>query len=130
MLSPVTNLVFLSTIQKQKKHSLEWHTENLPRPKKARMTKLKIKFMLICLMDSAEIIYKEFVPSEQTVNQHFYHEVLERLRKRVARVRPDIKEKLVLHHDNAPCHAALSITEFFVKEVHSCSLTASILTES
>ena len=98
-----------------KRQSLEWHTANSPRPKKARMSKSKIKCMLICFMDSTRIIHKEFVLPGQTVNQHFYREVLERLRKRVARVRPDIKEKWMLHHDNAPCHTALSITEFLAK---------------
>jgi hypothetical protein len=31
-----------------KHHSREWHTANSPRPKKVRMSKLKIKSMLIC----------------------------------------------------------------------------------
>ena len=48
----------------------------------------------------------------QTVNQTFYREVLERLRKRVARVRPDIARTWMLHHDNTPCHTAVSINEF------------------
>ena len=44
-------------------------------------------------MDSRGIIHKEFVPPGQTVNQHFYLKVLEKLSKRVARVvRPGIKE--------------------------------------
>jgi trehalose-6-phosphatase len=42
------------------------------------------------LFDNQGIVDKEFVPPEQTVNQTFYREVLERLRKRVARVRPGI----------------------------------------
>ena len=32
--------------------SREWHTANSPRPKKARMSKSKIKSMLICFYDS------------------------------------------------------------------------------
>ena len=36
--------------------------------------------------DSQEIVHRESVPPEQTVNQTFYREVLERLWKRVARV--------------------------------------------
>ncbi|GFU63198.1 putative transposase [Trichonephila clavipes] len=59
--------------------------------------------------DSQGIVYKEFVPQGQTVNQHFYREVLERLRKRVMRVRQNIKNSWVLHHDNAPCHTATSV---------------------
>ena len=41
----------------------------------------------------------------------FYKEFLEKLRKRVICVRPDIADKWMLHHDNASCHTALYITE-------------------
>jgi len=73
-----------------KPQSREWHTAKSLRPKKARMNKSKIKSMLICFFDSQGIVHKEFVPPGKTVNQTFYREVLERLRKRVARVRPGI----------------------------------------
>ena len=73
-----------------KRQSREWHTTNSPHPKKARMSKSKIKSMLICFFDSQGIVHKEFVPPGQTVNQIFYPEVLERLRKMVALVRPGI----------------------------------------
>ena len=99
-----------------KRQSQEWHTSSSPRPKKARMSKSKIKTMLICFFDSHGVVHKEFVPQGQTVNQHFYRAVLERLRKRVARVRPDIKDTWMLHHDNAPCHTALSVTEFLARK--------------
>jgi len=69
-----------------KRQSREWHTANSRRPKKARMSKSKIKSMLICIFDSQGIIHKEFVPPGQSVNQTFYREVHERLRKMVARV--------------------------------------------
>jgi len=52
----------------------------------------------------------------QTVNQAFYKDVLERLQKQVQRVRTDIADDWVLHHDNAPAHTALSIREFLVKK--------------
>ena len=94
-----------------KRQSREWHTANSSRPKKARMSKSKIKLMLICFFDSQGIVHKEFMPQGQTVNQTFYREVLERLRKRVARVRPVIERTWMLHHDNAPCHMAVSINE-------------------
>jgi len=71
-----------------KHQSWEWHTANSPRPKKATMSKSKIKSMLICFFDSQATVHKEFVPPGQTFNQTFYQEVLERLRKRVACVRP------------------------------------------
>src|SRR5215469_5097595 len=62
--------------------------------------------------DSQGIVHKEFVPPGQTVNQTFYREVLERLRKRVARVRPGISRTWMLHHVNAPSHTAVSISDF------------------
>jgi len=52
----------------------------------------------------------------QTVNHAFYKDVLERLRKRVQRVRTDIADNWVLHHDNTPAHTALSIREFLAKK--------------
>jgi len=59
-----------------KRQSQEWHTANSSRPKKARMSKSKIKSILICFFDSQGIVHKEFVPPGQTVNQTFYQEVL------------------------------------------------------
>jgi len=67
-----------------KHQSREWHTANSPHPKKARMSKSKIKSIIICFFDSHGIVHKEFVPPGQIVNQTLYLEVLERLRKRVA----------------------------------------------
>jgi len=66
--------------------------------------------------DSQGIVHKECVPPGQTVNQTFYREVLERLRERVARVRPGIARTWMLHHDNAPCHKAVSINEFLAEK--------------
>ena len=97
-----------------KHRSLEWHTTNSPRPKKARMSKSKIKSMFFFY--SQGIVHKEFVTPGQTVNQTFYREVLERLRKRVARVRPGIVRTWMLHHDNDPCHTAISINEFLAEK--------------
>jgi len=59
-----------------------------------------------------------------TVNQTFYREVLERLRKIVALVRPDITRTWMLHHDNAPCHTVVSINEFLAEKKHSCGTSA------
>ena len=65
-----------------KRRSKECHTSASPRPKKARMSKSKIKSMLICFFDSQRIVHTEFVPLGQTVNQFYCREILERLRKR------------------------------------------------
>jgi len=98
-----------------KRQSRKWHTANSPRSKKVRMSKSKIKSILICFFDSQGIVHKEFVLPGQTVNQTFYREVLERLRKRVARGRPGIARTWMLHH-NAPCHTAVSINEFLAEK--------------
>ena len=66
-----------------KRQSKEWHTFASPHPKKVRRSRLKIKSMLICFSDSQGIVHTEFVPQGQTVNQFYYREILERLRKRV-----------------------------------------------
>ena len=72
--------------------------------------------MLICFFDSEGIVHTEFVPQGRTVNQFYYREILERLRKRVVRVRPSIADNWMLHHDNAPCHTASSVIEFLAKK--------------
>ena len=98
----------------------DWHTVSTPRPRKAGMSKSKIKSMLICFVfffDRRGTVHTEFVPPGQTVNQVFHKEVLERLRKMVIRVRPDIVYKWMLHHDNVPCHTAISVTECLTSKV-------------
>jgi len=101
---------------KTKRQIRECHTANSPRPKKARMSKSKIKSMLICFFGSQGIMHKEFMPSGQTVNRRFCWEVLERLRKRVAPVRPVIARTRMLHHDNVPCHTAVFINKFLAEK--------------
>jgi histone-lysine N-methyltransferase SETMAR len=62
-----------------KHQSMEWRSKNSPRPKKARMSKSKIKTMLICFFNIMGIIHFKFVLEGTNVNQTFYVEVLERL---------------------------------------------------
>ena len=99
-----------------KRQIRECHTAKSPRPKKTRMSKCKFKSMLICFFDSQGIVHKEFVPPGQTVNQTFYREVLDRLRKRVATVRPGVARTWMLNHEHAPCHTAVSIKEFLAEK--------------
>ena len=103
----VTNHGSLSRIQKQEDKvrngtHLHYHVR-----KKARRSKSKIKSMLICFFDSQGIVHTESVPQGQTVNQFYYCEILERLRRRVVRVRPSIANNWILHHDNAFSHGDL-----------------------
>jgi len=99
-----------------KRQSEERHTKSFPCPKKARMSRSRVKIMITVFFDSRGIVHKLFVPQGQTVNHAFYKDVLERLRKRVQRVRTDTADDWVLQHDNAPAHTALSIREFLAKK--------------
>ena len=87
-----------------KTQSSQWKSPESPRPKNARQVRSNIKVMLICFFDQ-----KEFVPPRQTVNAAFYVEVLKRLRKNVRRKRlyQWRNNTWLVHHDNAPAHAAL-----------------------
>ena len=85
--------------------------------------------MFICFFDSQGMVHKEFVPSGQTVSHTFYQEVIERLRKMVARVRTAIARTWMQRHDKAPCHTAVSIIEFFAEKNHSCGSSAPYSTD-
>ncbi|UYV85184.1 hypothetical protein LAZ67_X004851 [Cordylochernes scorpioides] len=98
-----------------KRQSCAWHTKSSPRPKKARMSKSRIKTMIIVFFDIRGIVHCEFVPQGQTVNSAFYLEVLRRMKRRIARVRTDIKDTVKLHHDNATSHTAFIITNFLAR---------------
>jgi len=65
-----------------KRQSKEWHSSASPIPKKARISKSKIKSMLICFFESQGTVHTEFVSQEQTVNHVYYREILDRLRKK------------------------------------------------
>ena len=54
---------------KTKQQSSEWHVSNSLHLNKARISKSKIKSMLICFFDSEDVVHKELVPQRQTVNQ-------------------------------------------------------------
>ncbi|GFX48184.1 mariner Mos1 transposase [Trichonephila clavipes] len=102
-----------------KRQSMHWKTPTSPRAKKARMSKSKFKAMMIVFFDIDEIVYLHWVPEGQTINQHYYIEVLGNLRERIRKKkkRPEMwKEKsCIFHQDNAPAHSALSFERFLAK---------------
>ena len=51
-----------------KRQSLEWRSKGSPRPKKALMSKPKLKCMLVCFFDSMGIVHKQWVPAGQIIN--------------------------------------------------------------
>jgi len=97
-----------------KQASSQWKTPTSPRPKKARQVRSNVKMMLIVFFYVRGIVLWEFVPPGQTVNQEFHLEVLRRLRENVRRKRPELWRSgdWLLHHDNAPAHTALSVTQY------------------
>ena len=63
---------------------------------------------------SKVVVHKEFVPEGKTVNAEFYKGVMDRLLKRIQRVRPAAfcSRDFFLLHDNAPTHKAASVCQF------------------
>ena len=84
-----------------------------PTTKKIPSVQIKSQNNVADFFDIREIVHCEFVPTWQTVNQVYYFEVLERLREKVRRKRPELfaNNSWILHHNNAPAHTALSVTE-------------------
>ena len=109
-----------------KMQSSQWMGKGFPRPKKAaRMSRSKIKMMLVVFFDWKVIVHHEFRPRGQMVNKQLYQEVLVRLRDAVRRKRPELWENQtwMLHHDNAPAHASLLIAVIWQNITHPlCSI--------
>ncbi|XP_046659441.1 histone-lysine N-methyltransferase SETMAR-like [Homalodisca vitripennis] len=97
-----------------KRQSSDWHTQYSPKPKKGRMRKTHIKIMLVVFFDVRGIIHFEFVLQGHTANTAFYLEVLKRLKRRVVRVRPNIKDYFKLHH-NVPSHTAFIVINYLTQ---------------
>jgi len=79
--------------------------------------KSNVKAMLITFFDFRGVVHREWVPQGQTVNQHFYLEIMKRLRENVRKKRPESWKSgsWMLHHDNAPAHSSLLIRQFLAK---------------
>jgi histone-lysine N-methyltransferase SETMAR len=100
-----------------KRQSMQWKTQNSPRPKKTRMSCSQFETMLVCFFDHIEIVQSAVIAQGQTVNQQCYLEVLTRLRESVGNKIPELwPYKWILHHHNAPVHDALRIHEFLTKK--------------
>jgi hypothetical protein len=97
---------------KTKQQSSEWVGEKSPQLKKLKFEKSCIKNMLIIFSDPQGVVHKQFVPEGKTVNAEFYNYkgVMDRLLKRIQRVRPALFycRDFFLLHDNAPAHKAAS----------------------
>jgi hypothetical protein len=73
--------------------------------------------MLFAFFDINGVVHHEFVPPEQTVNGHFYVQVLQRLSDAVWRKRHNKWQgEWFLHHDNAPSHTSLVVQQFLTEK--------------
>jgi len=75
--------------------------------------------MLIDFFDAEGVIYREFVPEGQKVNAEFYIGVLDRLLKRIRRVRTakfQSNERFLLHN-NVPTHNAAIVKKFLANRI-------------
>ena len=98
-----------------KRKSQEWHSAKSPRPKKrewANSNSNRFSFFLIIRRSST----RNLCHQDKLSIKLFYREVLASFRKIVARVRPGTAPTWMQHHDNAPCHTAISINEFLAEK--------------
>jgi hypothetical protein len=82
-------------------------------------------------LDCSGITHRECFPPSLTANQKFYIQVLETLERASSLCEArTIARKVLLHHDNAPSHTALSIKEFFGEQINRGRGTTHFLTRS
>jgi hypothetical protein len=68
------------------------------------------------LTEQTNMVHFEFLEQGRTMKQHYYLEILTRLREAVRRRRPELwPDAWILHHDNALAHDALAVREFWAK---------------
>ena len=74
--------------------------------------------MLITFFCHQGMVHHEFLPQGQTVNQHFYKEVLTYLVNKIRQKRRAswAGKTWILHHDNAPPHTVFSVKQFLVSK--------------
>jgi hypothetical protein len=81
-------------------------------PEKSTHVSLAVQDRASVFLRSQGEVHCEFMEPGQTVNQHFYLEMLTRLRESIRKKRPEIwPDKWTLHHDNAHAHV-LRFREF------------------
>jgi len=102
-----------------KQQSSERVGETSPRPKKLKFQRSCIKTVLIIFFDFQGVVHKYFVPEAKTVNIEFYKGVMDRILKRIQRVRSAgfCYRVFFLLHDNAPAHKAASVCQFLTPKI-------------
>ena len=100
-----------------KRQISQWKHAGSPRTKMARQSKSTHKLLMILFFDYTGMIYMHWVPTGQTVNKEYYVEVLKEFRKRFRRKRPALFKlgQWHFHHDNAPVHNSILVTDYLTK---------------
>ena len=100
-----------------KAQSSQWKFKGEPRQKKARQVRSKVKVLITVFFDYHGIVHHEFLPVGRTVNKEYYLEVMRRLREAIRKKRPELwkNNSWLLHHDNAPAHSSLLVSNFLAK---------------
>ncbi|UYV76619.1 hypothetical protein LAZ67_14001482 [Cordylochernes scorpioides] len=100
-----------------KAQSSQWKLPHEPRPKKARQVRSNVKVLLTVFFDCRGVVHHEFLPQRRTVNKEYYLQVMRNLREAIRQKRPDLwkNKNWLLHHDNAPAHTSLLVSDFLAK---------------
>ncbi|GFT80842.1 putative mariner transposase [Trichonephila clavipes] len=88
---------------------MHWKTPTSPRAKKARMSKSQFKAMMIVFFDIHRIVYLHWVPEGQTINQHYYLEVLGNLRERIRKKTTRNVEGRVMNFPPRQCASSFRV---------------------
>ena len=97
------------------RQSSEWVGETPPCPKRLKFQRSRIKNHVDNFFDSRGVVHKEFVQEGKTVNAECCKGVMDRLLKRIQRVRPAAfccRDHFLLHDNAPPPHKAASVCRF------------------
>jgi hypothetical protein len=90
---------------------MQWKSSNSLHPKKSQEN-------IDLFLRMQRVVHQEFFPPGQTLKHKFYLKVLEHLREQVHHIRPKMfPNKWILHHDNVPSHAVLSVSFLVEKSI-------------
>jgi hypothetical protein len=99
--SPETRPGFTTTNPSLNGSQMEWRQKSLPQKKKLKTAHSAGKVMCTVFWDRKGIILVDFLEQGLTINAARYVETLE---SRIARVRLEKKEHVLVQHDNARPH--------------------------
>jgi hypothetical protein len=83
--------------------------------------------MFIIFFESQGVVHKEFSHEGKTVNAEFYKGIMDRLLKRIQRIRPAAfcSRDIFLLHVNPPAHKAASVYQFLTPKNVTTFITPS-----